>query len=178
VPAHLEWRDQHGAVSVVRQQRRGQGRRPDDRRRDAAVLEEIQVLNEELRAAGAWIFGGALHEPDTATVVRISEGEVLTTGAPSRSRRNTWGGFYIIEADDLDAALAWASKTTAAVRKPIEVRPFRAAESWRRARRRRGPQPRRGRGRPDLPRRIRPIRSELERAVATSPPEGRGGAVR
>ena len=90
---------------------------------------EIQVLNEELRAVGAWVFGGALHEPDTATIVRISEGEVLTTDGPFAESKEHLGGFYIIEADDLDAALAWAAKTTAAVRKPIEVRPFRAAES-------------------------------------------------
>jgi hypothetical protein len=90
---------------------------------------QIQVLNEEMRSAGAWVFGGALHGPDTATVVRISEGEVLTTDGPFAESKEHLGGFYIIEADDLDAALAWASKTTAAVRKPIEVRPFRAAES-------------------------------------------------
>ncbi len=90
---------------------------------------QIQVLNEELRSAGAWVFGGALHEPDTATVVRMSDGEVLTTDGPFAESKEHLGGFYIIEADDLDAALAWASKTTAAVGKPIEVRPFRAAES-------------------------------------------------
>ena len=90
---------------------------------------EIQVVNEELRSAGAWVFGGALHGADTATVVRISEGEVLTTDGPFAESKEHLGGFYIIEAEDLDAALAWASKTAAAVRKPIEVRPFRAAES-------------------------------------------------
>src|SRR5207245_10802350 len=90
---------------------------------------QIQALNEELKLAGAWVFGGALHEPDTATVVRVSEGEVLTTDGPFAESKEHLGGFYIIEADNLDAALAWASKTTAAVRKPIEVRPFRAAES-------------------------------------------------
>jgi hypothetical protein len=86
---------------------------------------EMQALNEEIRAAGAWVFGGALHEPDTATVVRVSEGEVLTTDGPFAESKEHLGGFYIIEAEDLDAALAWASKTTAAVRKPIEVRPLR-----------------------------------------------------
>ena len=90
---------------------------------------EIQVLNEEIKSAGAWVFGGALHGPDTATVVRISGGEVLTTDGPFAESKEHLGGFYIIEAEDLDAALAWASKTTAAVGKPIEVRPFRAAES-------------------------------------------------
>jgi hypothetical protein len=90
---------------------------------------QIQVLNEELRSAGAWLFGGALHGPDTATVVRVSGGEVLTTDGPFAESKEHLGGFYIIEAEDLDDALAWASKTAAAVRKPIEVRPFREAEA-------------------------------------------------
>ena len=89
---------------------------------------EIQVLNEELRSAGAWVFGGALHGPDTATVVRMSEGEVLTTDGPFAESKEHLGGFYIIEAENLDAALAWASKTTAVVKKPIEVRPFHESE--------------------------------------------------
>jgi hypothetical protein len=90
---------------------------------------QIQSLNEELRSAGAWLFGGALHGPDTATVVRVSGGEVLTTDGPFAESKEHLGGFYIIEAEDLDAALAWASKTAAAVGKPIEVRPFREAEA-------------------------------------------------
>jgi hypothetical protein len=90
---------------------------------------QIQLLNEEMKSAGAWVFGGALHESDTATVVRISEGEVLTTDGPFAESKEHLGGFYIIEAEDLDAAIAWASKTTACVMKPIEVRPFREAEA-------------------------------------------------
>ena len=90
---------------------------------------QIQVLNEELKSAGAWVFGGALHEPDTATVVRVSEGEVLTTDGPFAESKEHLGGFYIIEAEDLDAALAWASKTAAVVMKPIEVRPFRQTDA-------------------------------------------------
>jgi len=90
---------------------------------------QIQALNEEIKSAGAWVFGGALHEPETATVVRMSDGEVLTTDGPFAESKEHLGGFYIIEAGDLDAALAWASKTTAVVGKPIEVRPFRASEA-------------------------------------------------
>jgi hypothetical protein len=90
---------------------------------------EIQVLNEELKSAGAWVFGGALHEPGTATVVRISEGEVLTTDGPFAESKEHLGGFYIIDAEDLDAALSWASKAAAAVRRPIEVRPLRDGEA-------------------------------------------------
>ena len=99
--------------------------------RDPMTDEEMQqsykqvgILEEEMKSAGAWLFGGRLHEPETATVVRVSDGEVLTTDGPFAEAKEHLGGFYIIEADDLDAALAWASKTTAAVSKPIEVRPF------------------------------------------------------
>ena len=73
---------------------------------------------------GAWLFTGRLHEPDTATVVRISGGEVLTTDGPFAESKEHLGGFYIIEAKDLDAALGWASKVTRAINAPIEVRPF------------------------------------------------------
>ena len=85
----------------------------------------VGALEEEMKSAGAWLFGGALHEADTATVVRVSDGEVLTTDGPFAEAKEHLGGFYIIEADNLDAAIAWASKTTVAVSKPIEVRPFR-----------------------------------------------------
>jgi hypothetical protein len=88
-------------------------------------MKAVDILEEEMKSAGAWLFGGALHEPDTATVVRMSEGEVLTTDGPFAESKEHLGGFYIIEAEDLDAAIAWASKTTAAVSHPIEVRPFR-----------------------------------------------------
>jgi hypothetical protein len=90
---------------------------------------QIQVLNEELKSAGAWLFSGRLHEPGTATVVRIADGEVVTTDGPFVEAREHLGGFYIIEAEDLDAALVWASKAAAAVGKPIEVWPFAAAEA-------------------------------------------------
>jgi hypothetical protein len=88
-------------------------------------MERVGVLEQEMKSAGAWLFGGALHDPDTATVVRMSAGQVLTTDGPFAESKEHLGGFYIIEAKDLDAALGWASKTAAAVSKPIEVRPFR-----------------------------------------------------
>jgi hypothetical protein len=89
---------------------------------------QIQVVNEELRAAGAWVFGGALHGPETATVVHATGGDAVTTDGPFVESKEHLAGFYIVEAEDLDAALQWASKTSAAVRKPIEVRPLRAGE--------------------------------------------------
>jgi hypothetical protein len=85
---------------------------------------QIQVLEEELKSTGAWVFSGRLHDPDTATVVRMSAREVLTTDGPFAESKEHLGGFYIIEAPDLDAALHWAAKVTDATRKPIEVRPF------------------------------------------------------
>ena len=90
---------------------------------------EMQTLNEEIRSAGAWVFGGALHGPETATVVKSSGGEAVTTDGPFVESKEYLAGFYIIEADDLDAAIKWASRTSACIRKPIEVRPFRDGES-------------------------------------------------
>src|SRR5206468_11159949 len=86
--------------------------------------EQVLVLEQEMKSAGAWVFSGRLHQPDTATVVRISGGEVVTTDGPFVESKEHLGGFYIIQAADLDAALAWASKVTDAIKAPIEVRPF------------------------------------------------------
>jgi hypothetical protein len=85
---------------------------------------ELQVIEQGMKSSGAWVFSGRLHEPDTATVVRVSNGQVLTTDGPFVESKEHLGGFYVIQAEDLDAALGWASKVTAAVMKPIEVWPF------------------------------------------------------
>jgi hypothetical protein len=86
--------------------------------------QQLGVLEEQMKAAGAWVFSGRLDEPDTATVVRVAEREVVTTDGPFAESKEHLGGFYIIQAADLDAALTWASKVTEAIRVPIEVRPF------------------------------------------------------
>src|SRR5204862_7715723 len=83
----------------------------------------VGVLEAEMKSAGAWLFGGALHEAETATVVRVSDGDVLTTDGPFAEAKEHLGGFYIIEADALDSALASASTTSAAVAKPLELPP-------------------------------------------------------
>ncbi len=103
----------------------GEARDPMTEEEMRQFMERVGVLEDEMKSAGAWLFGGALHEADTTTVVRVSDGEVLTTDGPFAEAKEHLGGFYIIEAESLDAALVWASKTTAAVSKPIEVRPFR-----------------------------------------------------
>jgi hypothetical protein len=103
----------------------GEARDPMTEEETQKFMGRVSVLEEEMKSAGAWVFGGALHDPDTATVAHVSGDEVLTTDGPFAESKEHLGGFYIIEAEDLDAALAWASKTTAAVSKPIEIRPFR-----------------------------------------------------
>ena len=85
---------------------------------------QVRALEEEMESAGVWLFGGRLHEPGTATVVRMSGGEVLTTDGPFAESREHLGGFYLIETADLDAALVWTSKVSGLVSTPIEVRPF------------------------------------------------------
>jgi hypothetical protein len=85
---------------------------------------DVNVLNDELQAAGAWVFAGGLHPPSTATVVRSVDGKVITTDGPFGETKEQLGGFWVIEADDLDAALEWATKGTVACRQPVEVRPF------------------------------------------------------
>jgi hypothetical protein len=102
----------------------GQAREPMTEEEMRQFGERIGGLEQEMKSAGAWVFSGRLHEPDTATVVRLSGGQVLTTDGPFVEAREHLGGFYVIEADDLDAALGWASKVTAAINAPIEVRPF------------------------------------------------------
>lgn len=89
-------------------------------------MERVIALEAEMDASGAFAFGGALHGPDTATVVRSSDGNVVMTDGPFAESKEHIAGFYIINADDLDAALVWADKTVDALNHPIEVRPFRA----------------------------------------------------
>jgi hypothetical protein len=86
--------------------------------------QQIGILEAEMKSTGAWVFSGRLHEPETATVVRVANGEILTTDGPFAEAKEHLGGFYIINAEDLDAALAWASKVTRVIGAPIEVRPF------------------------------------------------------
>jgi hypothetical protein len=88
------------------------------------AYKDVDVFNSELQAKGAWVFAGGLHPPDTATVVRVKDGDVLTTDGPFAETKEQLGGFWVIKADDLDAALAWAAKGAAACRGAVEVRPF------------------------------------------------------
>jgi hypothetical protein len=88
------------------------------------VMRKLGTLNQELKATGAWVFAGGLHAPSTATVVRLQDGEVLMTDGPFTEAKEHIGGFTIIQAPDLDAALEWARKLAQATTLPIEVRPL------------------------------------------------------
>ncbi len=89
------------------------------------VSRRLDALRAELKSAGAWVFAGGLHPPGTATVLRVRDDEVLLTDGPFAEGKEHLGGFTIITAPDLDAALAWGEKLARATTLPIEVRPFR-----------------------------------------------------
>ncbi|MGW7358778.1 YciI family protein [Streptomyces sp. NPDC054802] len=88
------------------------------------IMRDVEAVNAELRAAGAWVFAGGLHAPSTATVVRCKDDEVLMTDGPYIEGKEHIGGFTVIEAPDLDAALGWGRKLARAITLPIEVRPL------------------------------------------------------
>ena len=87
-------------------------------------MRDVDALIKEVKAAGAWVFNGGLHSSSTATVVRLQDGEVLTTDGPFAEGKEHVGGCLIIKAPDLDSALEWGRKATRATTLPIEVRPF------------------------------------------------------
>lgn len=91
-----------------------------------AFMGRVIALEEEMENTGTFVFGGALHGPDAATVVKRSDGDVVMTDGPFAEAKEHIAGFYIINADDLDAALSWADKVADATNHAIEVRPFRA----------------------------------------------------
>ena len=85
---------------------------------------QVDRVNAELQAAGAWVFGGGLLPPESATVVRVQSGATTMTDGPFAETKEQLGGFWVIRAKDLDEALAWAEKCAEACMNPVEVRPF------------------------------------------------------
>ncbi|GAA1459230.1 YciI family protein [Williamsia maris] len=90
----------------------------------AEIGTNLDAFHAELRAASAWVFAGGLDSPATATVVRAGDSGPLLTDGPYIETKEYLGGLCIIDAPDLDAALAWGAKAAAATTLPIEVRPF------------------------------------------------------
>ena len=84
---------------------------------------QVAAFNDELQRSGAWVFAAGLHPASSATVVRSSGGDVSMTDGPYAETKEQMGGFWVIDATDLDAALEWAGKAAAACGGPVEVRP-------------------------------------------------------
>lgn len=89
------------------------------------IMADVGALTTEMQAAGAWVFAGGLHDASSATVVKAGGGDVLVVDGPYVEGKEHLGGFTVIRAADLDAALEWARKLSRATTLPIEVRPFR-----------------------------------------------------
>jgi hypothetical protein len=92
------------------------------------IMRELEVLNREMKEAGAWVFAGGLHPPSTATVARLRDRDVLMTDGPFAEAKEHVGGITIIRAPDLDAALEWGARLARATTLPVEVRPFQGEE--------------------------------------------------
>jgi hypothetical protein len=90
------------------------------------IVRGLEAFNEELRAAGAWVFAGGLEliQPGSATVVRLQDGQALTTDGPYAEGKEHVGGLSIIAAPDLESALEWGRKLARAITLPVEVRAF------------------------------------------------------
>jgi hypothetical protein len=85
---------------------------------------QTDKINSELQAAGNWVFGGGLLPVDSATVVRVENGTTTLTDGPFAETKEQLGGFWVIQCEDLDQALAWAEKCAEACMEAVEVRPF------------------------------------------------------
>jgi hypothetical protein len=90
------------------------------------VMQDVGAVDQEMRDAGVWVFAGGLHPPSTATVLRPQGEDVLMTDGPFTEGKEHVGGFTVVEAPDLDEALAWGRKLAVATTLPIEVRPFQS----------------------------------------------------
>jgi hypothetical protein len=88
------------------------------------LYDRVDAFNAEVQAAGRWVFAGGLHPPSTATVVKSEGGETLMVDGPFAEGKEYIGGFWVIKAEDLDDALAWAVRGSEACGNPVEVRPF------------------------------------------------------
>jgi hypothetical protein len=92
---------------------------------DEKMEHDIDVLNEEMETAGARFFAGGLESaPNAKSLRKQPRGEVVITDGPYLETKEHIGGFWILEAADIDEALAWGRKAVVACRAPVEVRAF------------------------------------------------------
>src|SRR5262245_48983667 len=101
----------------------------------ASVMRDVTTIVADAKASGAWVFNAGLLPPESATVVRAARGDILVTDGPFAETKEHIGGFMIVRAPDLDAALGWARRLAQALTLPghemegglpIEVRPLRS----------------------------------------------------
>jgi len=90
----------------------------------ARIMKDVAAVRREMREAGVWVFAGGLLPPDSATVVRMQDGQVLTTDGPFVETKELIGGICVVSVRDLDEALQWGAKLARATTTPIEVRPI------------------------------------------------------
>ena len=88
------------------------------------IMSDVMALQREMQSAGVWVFSGGLHAPNSATVLRHQNGDIVLTDGPFIESKEQIGGITIVRVPDLDVALSWARKLASATTTPIEVRPF------------------------------------------------------
>ena len=93
------------------------------------MFADVDAFNTEVKAEGHWVFDAGLYPPDTATVVSVKDGETVITDGPYAETKEHLGGFWIVKAPDLDAALGLAARGSVACRWPVEVRPLQDDEN-------------------------------------------------
>lgn len=92
---------------------------------DEAMHRDIDVLNDEMKAAGVRVFVGGLQPARRARSIRgRPDGKVIVTDGPYLETKEHIGGFWVLDVADLDEAVAWGRKAAVACRAPVEVRPF------------------------------------------------------
>ena len=92
----------------------------------AEIVADVSAVNQKMMDAGVFVFAGGLHDPSFTTTVDPRSGKVELRDGPYVETKEYMGGFCVIEAADLDAALDWARQGAVACREPVELRPFLA----------------------------------------------------
>ena len=88
------------------------------------IMHDVATVQQEMQAAGAWIFSGGLDTPGVAKVVRYQNRQLMVTDGPFIESKELIGGITIVQAPDLDAAIEWGRKLAQATTTPVEVRAF------------------------------------------------------
>jgi len=90
-----------------------------------AMIRDISALNQQMDAAGARLFAGGLESaPRAKSLRKQAGGDVIVTDGPYLETKEHIGGFWILEAADMDEAVEWGRKAVVACRAPVEVRAF------------------------------------------------------